>query len=167
MKRQPNLTLQTLITYLLQEDTLNKSINATSDCMLALYIGKRPCVPQYKIQKFQQKSSRGMETPISSSKFHNNNNFQPDMKNNLIWCIKCKKLGHSIKECRVRIAEDKAIAPQSNVVLKNPKLYVAALQEGSNDAWYLDTGATNHMSYDITSFVTYNKWDTWQVIYLL
>jgi hypothetical protein len=52
------------------------------------------------------------------------------------------------------------------VVVKNPKLYVAALQEGNNDAWYLDTGATNDMSYYITSFVTYNKWDTWQVIYL-
>ena len=84
----------------------------------------------------------------------------------LIRFFKCKKIGHGIKECRVRIAEDKAIAPQSNVVVKNPKLYVAALQEGGNDAWYLGTGATNHMSYDITSFVTYNKWDTWQVIQL-
>ena len=55
------------------------------------------------------------------------------MKKKQIRCFKCKKLGHGIKECWVRIAKDKAIAIQSNVVMKTPKLYVVALGEGSDD----------------------------------
>ena len=51
MTRQPNLTLQTLTTSLLQEETLNKSINATADSMSALYIGKRSYVSKGKNTK--------------------------------------------------------------------------------------------------------------------
>jgi hypothetical protein len=46
LRRQPNLTLQSLINDLIQEKTFMKNLNLTTDNMLALYIGK--IYPNYK-----------------------------------------------------------------------------------------------------------------------
>jgi hypothetical protein len=40
------------------------------------------------------------------------------------------------------------------------------VEDGSDNTWYLDTRATNHMSHDIESFVTYTKWKNEELVYL-
>jgi hypothetical protein len=38
--------------------------------------------------------------------------------------------------------------------------------DDSDNTWYVDTGATNHMTHDIESFVSYIKWEKVQFVYL-
>jgi len=38
--------------------------------------------------------------------------------------------------------------------------------EGGDNIWYVDTNVTNHMTHDIESFVSYNKWEKGQFVYL-
>jgi hypothetical protein len=68
-----------------------------------------------------------------------------------IWCFICKKMGHGIKDCRVHLAEKKTSNMQSNIATKHNQLYVATLIifDSSDNTWYVDTGATNHMTHDI------------------
>jgi hypothetical protein len=40
------------------------------------------------------------------------------------------------------------------------------LVESSDNIWFIDTGATNHMTHDIESFVSYSKWEKGQFVYL-
>jgi hypothetical protein len=40
------------------------------------------------------------------------------------------------------------------------------IEDGNDNSWYLDTKTTNHMSHDIESFLTYNKWENKQLAYL-
>jgi hypothetical protein len=51
IRRQPNLTLQSLINDLIQEKTYMKNLNLTTDNMLALYIGKIYLNYKRKLQK--------------------------------------------------------------------------------------------------------------------
>jgi hypothetical protein len=50
MWRQPNITLQSLITNL-QKEVLMKFVTHTTDSMSALYVGKRPYYPKGRIQR--------------------------------------------------------------------------------------------------------------------
>jgi hypothetical protein len=40
------------------------------------------------------------------------------------------------------------------------------IEDVNDNSWYLDTKTTNHMSHDIESFLTYNKWENEQLAYL-
>jgi hypothetical protein len=40
------------------------------------------------------------------------------------------------------------------------------IEDVNDTSWYLDTKTTNHMSHDIESFLTYNKWENEQLVYL-
>jgi len=57
---------------------------------------------------------------------------------------------------------------ESNIITKHNQLYVANLiiVEGSDNIWYVDTNVTNHMTHDIEWFVSYNKWEKGQFVYL-
>jgi hypothetical protein len=57
---------------------------------------------------------------------------------------------------------------QSNIATKHNQLYVGTLIifYGSDNTWYVDIDATNHMTHDIESFVSYNKWEKGQFFYL-
>jgi len=54
------------------------------------------------------------------------------------------------------------------LLLKTKKRFVVAMViEGGNDnISYLDTRVTQHMSHDKESFVTYNKWEKGQLMFL-
>jgi len=77
-------------------------------------------------------------------------------------------MGHGIKDCRVHLVEEKPNNIQSNITTKHNQLYVATLiiVDSSDNTWYVDTYATNHMTHDIESFVSYNKWEKRQFVYL-
>ncbi len=47
-------------------------------------------------------------------------------------------------------------------------MYVATLiiVDGSDNTWYVNIGATNHMTHDIESFVSYSNWEKGQFVYL-
>ncbi len=64
-------------------------------------------------------------------------------------------MGHRIKDCRVCLAKESIM--QSNVATKHNRLYVATLiiVDNSDNTWYLDTDATNHMTHHNESFVSY------------
>jgi hypothetical protein len=38
--------------------------------------------------------------------------------------------------------------------------------DGSDNTWYVNIGATNHMTHDIESFVSYSNWEKGQFVYL-
>ncbi len=82
MWRQPNITLQSLITYLLQEEVLLKNLTHTTDNMSALYVGKGPYYPKGRTQRvgppFFQQSFKGKDNFNSSTS--NNPRFEPPRK---------------------------------------------------------------------------------------
>ncbi|EZA59689.1 Copia protein [Ooceraea biroi] len=74
--------------------------------------------------------------------FHNK-----EGKGNKLRCYYCKKPGHMQKQCRTRIRENgegENSASSSNQVIALP---ITALNTQSNrEAWYLDSGASEHMT---------------------
>lgn len=50
---------------------------------------------------------------------------------------------------------------ESNIAIINNKLFVATMvvEDGSDNTWYVDIKAMQHMSHDKKSFVTNDKWD--------
>jgi hypothetical protein len=80
-------------------------------------------------------------------------------------CFYCIKTGLIIKDFHALIVAEAGVKGQSNIMTISKKLYVAALvvNEGHEDTWYTNIGATHHMSHDISLFVTYttmtmDKW---------
>jgi hypothetical protein len=89
LRRQPNLTLESLIIDLIQKETLMKDMNLHNVSSLALYVGK-------KYSKYN-KSFPPRHVATTSSQFFD----KKKMK-----CFYCKKLGHQIKDCKKRIVEE-------------------------------------------------------------
>jgi len=73
----------------------------------------------------------------------------------------CKKTGHIIKDCHAGIVAKARVKQQSNIMTFSKKLYV--VNEGHEGTWYTNSGATHHMSHDISLFVTYTNNDHGQV----
>lgn len=79
LRGQPNLTPQMLITYLIQEETLEKKSHQR-DPPSTLFVGQRPCERYLERRKSQSATSR----PLDISR---------------IRCYRCGKLGHKIEDC--------------------------------------------------------------------
>ena len=88
-------------------------------------------------------------------------------------CFHCGKKGHYIKDCRIKIAEDKrnkdnssGQSAQANIVVKEDMNFVAMVTElnmatnaGTMD-WFLDSGATIHVCNNKEFFSTYIEDDS-------
>ena len=88
-------------------------------------------------------------------------------------CFHCGKKGHYIKDCRIKIAEDKrnkdnssGQSAQANIVVKEDMNFVAMVTElnmatnaGTMD-WFLDSGATIHVCNNKEFFRTYIEDDS-------
>jgi hypothetical protein len=97
LRRQPNLTLQSLIIELNQKETLMKDMNLHNESSLALYAGKK--YSKYNNNKFTKynKYFPPRDGTTTSYQFF-------DKKK--VKCFYCKKLGHLIKDCKKRRAEE-------------------------------------------------------------
>ena len=162
LRRQPGITLQSLITDLIQEETLMKDMNLNMDNTSALYVGKKHFYNNKKphYNKTYKKFSNSKDES-SSQPFEKKKNYSVDKK-----CFYCKKPGHLIQDCRTRIAAKKR--KQSNMVVKPNRLYVVALitNEMSTSTWYVDSGATQHMCHESNAFTNYTKYENQQSVYL-
>jgi hypothetical protein len=74
MRRQPTITLQSLITYLLQEKGILKNLTHTIHSMLTLYVGKGPYYPKG--------STQIIGPPFLQQSFKSKDNFNPSTRNN-------------------------------------------------------------------------------------
>lgn len=96
----------------------------------------------------------------------NNKNFAEE-KTEMFYCKKPRQM---IKDCRAQIATEVATIKQNNIAIQCNRLYVTALvvkPVGNLDpTWYVDMGATQHMSYDRNFFISYEEWERSQVVYL-
>ena len=165
LRRQPGLTLQTLITDLIQEETFIKDSSPTSENTSALYVGRK------NFNK-GKKSYFNKNFRISSDSKGESSGYKPLEKKILAKekkCFYCKKPGHHIKDCRARIAAEKSNnARQTNLATTNNKLYVVAskTQGHINSTWYVDSGATQHMCHQREGFTNYTKCQDEQIVYL-
>jgi hypothetical protein len=84
LKRQPNVTLGSLITYLLQEEIMMKSLASTMDSSMTLFVNKKLAQNHMKRTPFFENTQQdgGDLTKIKKLK-----------------CFYCKKLKHVIKAC--------------------------------------------------------------------
>jgi len=76
LRRQPGITMQSLITNLIQEETLMKNISVTIDSTSTLYVGK-------KFQKFGKKlyhNKQFKKGKSTNSKFYEKKNVMNDKK---------------------------------------------------------------------------------------
>ena len=138
-----------------------KDIDSTSESTSALYVGK--------------KFSNTGKKPYFNKNFKNSNpkaesSFKPYEKkefNTIKKYFYCEKLGHVIKDCRIRIAAEKG-NKQTNIVTKPHRLYVVALttKEESTSTWYVDFRATQHINYEKDAFTNYEQYENQQVVYL-
>ena len=92
LRRQPGITLQSLITDLIQEETLMKDMNWNNENQSALYTKR----------KFYNNSKK----PYLNRNFHKGENSKPlerkyDSSNKRNCCFYCKKPGHLIQKCRI------------------------------------------------------------------
>jgi hypothetical protein len=123
LRRQPNLTLQSLIIDLIQKETLMKDMNLHNESSLALYVGEKYSTYNNKKCTKYNKFFPPKHVATTSSQFF-------DKKK--VKCFYCKKLGHLIKDCKKRIVEEANSngKRQSNIVIKNNSLYVATYPHG-------------------------------------
>jgi hypothetical protein len=137
---------------LLQEEIRRKSKGRDiEDKPQALYSNKKPFKGNLKFPK------RKFETTNKSLHLKRKGN-----------CFHCGKANHHIKDCRIRLQEEKAkYGHQANSVL-NTKLFAVAfaVEDTSSDKWYLDSGATQHMTPHFEWFVSYTKNLTRDKVYL-
>jgi len=86
-----------------------------------------------------------------------------------IKCFHYKNKGHMIKDCKIRIVANKAVAAkQANVIERIEKLYVVALSVKVDkvSTWYVDIDAAQHMSFDRKLFILNEKWGKGHIFYL-
>lgn len=106
MHRQQPLSLQSLITYLIQEETLMKSLNSSTYRMSTVYVGKR----NFNINRNQKR--------YFPSKDGEGHLIKIDFNNSKMKCFFCKKLGHHIKDYKARITKDSRNSTrQTNVAI--------------------------------------------------
>jgi len=160
LRRQLGITLQSLITDLIQEETLMKDMNLNMDNTSALYVGKK----QFYNNKKQNYNKNYKKFPNSKDEssfrpFEKKKNYSTDKK-----CFYCKKFGHFIQNCRTRIVAKKR--KQSNMVIKPNILYMAALITNETSTWYVDSGATQHMCHESEASTNCTKYENQQFVYL-
>ncbi|KAG0600944.1 hypothetical protein M758_11G072700 [Ceratodon purpureus] len=140
-------------------------MSSTSENNSALYVGKKN-FNKGKKPFFSKNFSRNSEFKGEGS------SYTPLEKKNLPAekkCFYCKKPGHHIKDCRARIAAEKARnTRQTNLATTDNKLYVVVSKNQGhvNSTWYLDSGATQHMCHQKEGFINYTKRQDDQVVYL-
>ncbi|OAE24002.1 hypothetical protein AXG93_4541s1040 [Marchantia polymorpha subsp. ruderalis] len=79
-------------------------------------------------------------------------------------CFYCKKKGHLASECRKKKHDSASSHSTPN---DHQRLYVTALTSiGMDPAWYVDSGATQHMAYNKNAFVTYTELPSKEFVYL-
>ena len=165
LRRQVGLTLQTIVTHLIQEETFIKDTSPTSENKSALYVGKKnfnKSKKPYFNKNFKTSSDSKGES--SGSKPFEKKILAIEKK-----CFYCKKPGHHIKDCRARIATEKGTnTRQTSLATTDNKLYVVAskTQGHINSTWYVDSGATQHMCHWREGFTNYTKCRDDQVVYL-
>ena len=165
LRRQAGLTLQTLITDLIQEETFIQDTSSTSKNKSALYVGKKN-FNKSKKPYFNKNFKTSSDSKGESS------GYKPFEKKILATekkCFYCKKPGHHIKDCRARIAAEKGNnTRQTSLATTDNKLYVVAskTQGHINSTWYVDSGATQHMCHQREGFTNYTKCQDDQVVYL-
>lgn len=101
------------------------------------------------------------------SKSHNRNNnrsnFQqtPKIKVSKDQCLFCKKTGHWKKDCPDRKRQytrtNKRSSYEASAIVAECN---AIDQDGQDEFWWLDSGCSEHMSNDLSSFISYRKLDT-------
>lgn len=104
LRRQVGLTLQTLITDLIQEETFIKDMSSTSNNNSALYVGKKS-FDKNKKPSFNKNFNKASDSKGESS------GYIPFEKKTLAAekkCFYCKKPEHHICDCRTRIAAEQA-----------------------------------------------------------
>jgi len=164
LRRQLGITLQSLITDLIQEEMLMKNMSLTSNGTSALYVEK-------KFSNFRKKPYFNKKTNIRRGYKGESSNSKLFKKNIVVdkKCFYCKKPRHLIKDCKTRIAAKRSNNKrETNVVTKSHKLYVVALLVNNkpNSTWYIDLGATQHMCHELEGFINYTKYENNQVVYL-
>jgi len=115
LKKQPNVNLGSLITYLLQEEIAMKSIASTIDSSITLFVNKK------LVQNHMKK------TPF----FDNTQQDGGDLtKTKKLKHFYCKNLRHVIKVCNNYFyikAIETTKAKQRNIIIGNNKLYMVVL----------------------------------------
>jgi len=159
LRRQPNITLQSLITDLIQEETLMKDMSWNNESQSALYTKRK--IYNYGTKKNFLSKRFHKATKVKAPNILKETKMNHQDKRS---CFYCKKLGHLIKDCRLRIAAEKENhnnynKRQINTITKSNRLYVVApsiTQGEPTSSWYVDSGATQHMCHEFDAFINYN-----------
>lgn len=124
------------------------------------------CAYERALKNNEDKSS-GQEALIldSSKKTLTQTSSTEQKKKKKLFCAYCRKPNHTIKVCRKWIADGKPPKPDeksekaSNMILCTVTLPVMNAERSADD-WYVDNGATNHISSDRKCFKSFQPFLT-------
>ena len=174
--RGQTLTLQVLITYLLQEETMLKNLDQGSSSSTSAYAIKGKTWPIksnasrntykfpnnkfYSTNKFKSGPSTYHQANSSKPFYNNNNSYQSSYNRKPLVCFYCGKPNHHIKDCRKRIYDEnngKQRSHSNTNSFSKELLYAIAYntQVSSPETWIVDTGATSHMAHNRNNFLNY------------
>ncbi len=154
LKRQHNITLGSLITNLLQEETMMKPLASSIDSFKTLFMNK-------KLRNYIKKKSI-----FDNTKHDGGDSFKIKKLKSFYY----KRFEHLFKYCEkiilVKVVE--STTKQDNVAIGSDNLYVVALitRNGKDPTLCLDISATQHMAHDKDTLISYQTLNIGQVVYL-
>lgn len=194
LRGQSNLTLQKVITYLLQEEKMLKDQRSEPSTALFVarnivssgkknwknYINKKagnfPRPPSgkpggYNKPRGGSSFSREEEFPTSNIDLHSAASSSQKNPYSKMKCFYCGLIGHHIKDCRKKMANEgqrsKGVNYQANTAAYSYLVVACSTTfDQSDHNWYLDTGATHHMAHSIGYFSTYTPCASPQHVFL-
>lgn len=114
------------------------------------------------IEEYERQQSQGENNDVVAFKALDN---KPHRKNAPITCHYCKKRGHMLKDCRKRMrnqaGNQNSTKPQNSstsytVEGANAALHTA-VKDNNKVEWILDSGASDHYTSDLNSFVNFTQ----------
>lgn len=163
------LTFTELISNILQQNAINNS-NTESSKTSAFYVKGKFFKPQHKFNRSQQQGSILGKPPIQQFRRPTSSTSLPK---NPIFCHYCGKPGHKSPECRKKkrnFSNSKSYLNSASASSDDQVyMFTAILPESSmttSNSWYLDSGASQHMSPIYSLFRDYHVLSTSKTILL-